>query len=65
MSFILFFIYLTICLFIYGIIGVLIYKFIIKKKSNDIFDTLLNNAFDNDIYDKENDKNDKKIYTGF
>ena len=65
MSFILFFIYLTICILIYGIIGGLIYKFVIKKKSNDIFESLLNNAFDNDVYEKENDKNDKKIYIGF
>lgn len=48
MSFLTFFLYITICILIYGIIGVLIYKFYFKKRSLSNFDKLLDNIFNDD-----------------
>lgn len=52
MSFILFFVYLTISIVIYGIIGVLIYNIYLKKKK-DNFDSLLDNIFNSDDFDNQ------------
>ena len=68
MSFLTFFLYITICIIIYGIIGVLIYKFYFKKRSLSNFDKLLDNIFnENEDFDSSiheiDDSNDflKKV----
>lgn len=75
MSFLIFFLYLTISIIIYGIIGVLLYKFYFKKKKNDFLDTNIDDIW-NDFYsnyDKKTDpnnerkeeKDNEKVYSSF
>lgn len=60
MSFIIFFIYLTICLVIYGLLGVLIFKVFFQKKKNDFLDTNIDDIWNNfyNIKNEEKGEND-------
>lgn len=60
MNFFIFFIYLTISIVIYGIIGVVLYKLVIKKKKDDF---VLN--FDDDFLNKLNADLNKNIDKDF
>lgn len=70
MSFFVFFLYLTISIIIYGIIGVLIYNVFFKKKKRD-FDDLLDSIFESDNNtnfvnnDRKEEKDNEKIYSSF
>lgn len=70
MSFFVFFLYLTISIIIYGIIGVLIYNVFFKKKKRD-FDDLLDSIFESDNNtdfvnnERKEEKDNEKIYSSF
>ena len=75
MSFLVFFLYLTISIIIYGILGVLLYKFYFKKKKNDFLDTNIDDIW-NDFYsnydkkeniskEREEHTENEKIYSSF
>lgn len=71
MSFLIFFLYLTLSIIIYGIIGGLIYKIFFMKKKRD-FDDLLDSIFESDNNTnfvnndrKEEKKENEKVYSSF
>lgn len=57
MSFIIFFIYLTISLVIYVILGGLIYKAFFQRKKNDFLDTNIDDIWNNFYNTKKEEEN--------